>query len=230
VELCQEARTICQARGDRTYLAYVLGLLARTEWAEGNLAEATTHAQEALRLRRNEPDPPNLALSVAHIAWITETADEHQRAAVLLGAAYHITQTFGIFRLLHSAAFAIPHRECEIRTRRALGDSAFEAAFGRGTELDLDQAVAYALGESPQPARGAPAAARDDPLAPLTRRERQVAELVAEGLSNKDIAARLVIAQRTAEGHVERILAKLGFTTRTQLAAWVTEQRESRDR
>jgi non-specific serine/threonine protein kinase len=54
----------------------------------------------------------------------------------------------------------------------------------------------------------------------LTRRERQVADLVAQGLSNKDIAAKLVIAQRTAESHVENILTKLGFTSRTQIAAW----------
>ncbi|MGW1409051.1 response regulator transcription factor [Streptomyces sp. NPDC002403] len=58
----------------------------------------------------------------------------------------------------------------------------------------------------------------------LTRRESQVAELVAEGLTNKDIAVRLTIAQRTAESHVERILGKLGLTSRTQLAVWTYEQ------
>ncbi|HYB46794.1 MAG TPA: helix-turn-helix transcriptional regulator [Streptosporangiaceae bacterium] len=48
-----------------------------------------------------------------------------------------------------------------------------------------------------------------------------MARLVAGGRSNRQIAAELVISQRTAEGHVERILAKLGFTSRTQVAAWV---------
>ena len=48
-----------------------------------------------------------------------------------------------------------------------------------------------------------------------------MARLVAGGRSNKEIAAELVISQRTAEGHVERILAKLGFTSRAQVAAWV---------
>jgi DNA-binding NarL/FixJ family response regulator len=56
--------------------------------------------------------------------------------------------------------------------------------------------------------------------APLTSRELQVACLVAGGRSNKEIAARLVISQRTAEGHVEHILTKLGFTSRAQVAAW----------
>ncbi|MFH9824538.1 ATP-binding protein [Streptomyces bobili] len=87
---------------------------------------------------------------------------------------------------------------------------------------------------APAPARHTP-----DPAAPprapvveappepvrLTRREAQVAELVAEGLANQQIADRLVIARRTAEGHVERILSKLGFSNRSQIAAWVTAQR-----
>ena len=59
----------------------------------------------------------------------------------------------------------------------------------------------------------------------LTRRERQVADLVAEGLSNKEIAARLVISQRTAESHVEHILTKLNFTNRAQVAGSITAQR-----
>ncbi len=52
---------------------------------------------------------------------------------------------------------------------------------------------------------------------PLTRREREISELVAEGLSNKNIAERLVISTRTAETHVQNVLLKLGFTSRTQI-------------
>ncbi|MEK6208347.1 MAG: AAA family ATPase [Chloroflexota bacterium] len=54
----------------------------------------------------------------------------------------------------------------------------------------------------------------------LTAREREVAALVADGLSNKEIATKLVISERTAEGHVERILGKLGFRSRSQIASW----------
>jgi DNA-binding NarL/FixJ family response regulator len=60
----------------------------------------------------------------------------------------------------------------------------------------------------------------------LTRREQQVVELIAEGLSNKDIAARLVVGQRTAEGHVKNVLAKLGLSSRTQVAAWAARQQK----
>ncbi len=62
---------------------------------------------------------------------------------------------------------------------------------------------------------------------PLSRRERQIADLVAQGLTNRQIAANLHIAERTAENHVQHILTKLGFNTRSQIAAWVTARHGS---
>jgi non-specific serine/threonine protein kinase len=87
---------------------------------------------------------------------------------------------------------------------------------GTGMELSTEDALAFALEESPATASTEPPV-----TSPLTRREHQVAALVARGLSNKDIAGTLVISPRTAEAHVEHILVKLGFTTRAQIAAWV---------
>ena len=63
----------------------------------------------------------------------------------------------------------------------------------------------------------------------MTKRELEVADLVADGLSNPDIAARLFISVRTAQGHVENILRKLGFNSRSRIAAWVTERRLATD-
>jgi DNA-binding NarL/FixJ family response regulator len=64
---------------------------------------------------------------------------------------------------------------------------------------------------------------------PLTPRETEIAQLVAQGLSNKEIASSLVIAQRTAEGHIEHILSKLGFHSRAQVAVWVGERNRAAD-
>jgi DNA-binding NarL/FixJ family response regulator len=98
--------------------------------------------------------------------------------------------------------------------------SAFDAEFRRGGERTVDEAVTYALGDESAPAPGT----RGDDVR-LTRREREIAGLIAEGLTNRQIAARLVISQRTAESHVENILSKFGFTSRSQVAAWYTDQR-----
>ncbi len=107
----------------------------------------------------------------------------------------------------------------ERHTRSALGDPAYARAYRRGGALPRNDVIAYALGELRRPTSGS-ADAPD--TRPLTRREAEVAALVARGLTNRQIAESLVIAQRTAEGHVERILVKLGFSKRSQLAAWFT--------
>ena len=79
-------------------------------------------------------------------------------------------------------------------------------------------AIALALGES---ARVAGADTNTHDKAPLGNREAEVAQLVAEGLSNKDIGARLFISERTVDSHLRSILNKLGFNSRAQIAVWV---------
>lgn len=66
----------------------------------------------------------------------------------------------------------------------------------------------------------------EDRPSPLTPRETEVAELVAQGLRNKEIAASLVVSIRTVDGHVERIRSELGFSSRAQLATWSTRRAE----
>src|SRR5206468_5432116 len=113
------------------------------------------------------------------------------------------------------------------QARGELGTEAFEAALVEGAALTLEQVIAYALeekfGEKP-----AQRGAEGGPETGLTRRELEIAELVAEGLTNREIAVRLTIAQRTAEGHVERVLSKFGFTSRAQIAAWVAQRHSDR--
>ncbi|MBP2328714.1 non-specific serine/threonine protein kinase [Kibdelosporangium banguiense] len=228
VALGAHARALCERHGEQWARAFTLGGLALAEWRRGEVAQASTHTREGVRVMHTFHDTFGTVLFIEQLAWIVGAAGEGERAAVLLGAAGTIWPLVSGQPLLGSPPYLAAREACEQQARRALGDHAFQAAFRRGADLDLEQAVAYALGEKPEPAPTALAETCTSGT-PLTKREQQVAELVAEGLSNKDIAARLVIAQRTAEGHVERILAKLGFTKRTQLAAWITRQGKDRN-
>jgi predicted ATPase/DNA-binding CsgD family transcriptional regulator len=203
----------------RSFAMWGLGLIA---WHHGRRQEADRHACAGLRLRQRSGnrDPHHAALSMEVLAWTAAGRREYARAAGLLGAASTLWSRRGQPITSHRMLLD-SHDAAERESRTALGDAAFTEAFHRGRCLAFDDAVAFALDEDRQPAasRPAPGAAR------LTRREQQVAALIAEGLSNREIAHRLVISPRTAESHVEHILTKLGFTGRSQVAAWMARRR-----
>jgi non-specific serine/threonine protein kinase len=158
------------------------------------------------------------------LSWIAAGRGEFDRAAILLGVVDTLWSAFGLQPLRESALYRAPYLDCVARTRTGLGAPAYQAAYRRGTVMSLDDAVNYATGHSPTPAPTAAIEPRDERWAALTRRERQVAQLIGEGLTNKQIAGKLVIGTRTAESHVEHILIKLGFSTRAQIAAWAATQ------
>jgi DNA-binding NarL/FixJ family response regulator len=124
------------------------------------------------------------------------------------------------------------HEDYQARARQALGADAFDAEFDVGLRMTFEDVVGYAVDEVPASSASVRAVrtadvgsgSRPEGRPVLTQREWEVARLVAEGLSNRQIATRLVISQRTAEGHVEHVLTKLGFTSRSQIAAWAVEQ------
>lgn len=194
-------------------------MLALCAWVSGDLARADRLGRDCLRIKRTFHDLLGIVLAIEVLAWIAASQGDAERAATLLGATNEIWQSVG-YPMFGSRYFGAPHGECESASIRALGDQRFRAAFRKGMDLELEDAIAFAIGEE-QVRDPAPVVT----LTPLTRREQQVADLIAGGMSNKEIAARLVIARRTAEGHVERILQKLGFTSRAQIATWVTERR-----
>ena len=212
----EEALAIAEAHDDSVYRAYcllVLGLaLVRTD-----RDRARTLLDQVVRLERDIGDLLGTTVAVEALAWVAEADGEPQRAAVLLGSAQSMWNAVGsgTVNVLAMRAF---HDDCVERATRALGVAAYAAAFRRGLESSTEDSVAYALREATVDV----AAPADD----LTRRERQVADLVADGLTNRAIAERLVISPRTVEGHVEHALTKLGFRSRSQLAAWVAAQKQ----
>lgn len=106
----------------------------------------------------------------------------------------------------------------------ALGKQRFDACRLRGARMAQTDVIASALGgELPRGAASAGPAYAVDAM-PLTKRELEIATLVANGKSNPEIATSLVISQRTAECHVQHILGKLGFTARAQITTWISHQ------
>ena len=208
--------------GDIFWRSYALWARAAINIAYGDFGSAEESSKEALRLEQVLADMSAMAFTLETLAWVADCRGQHVRAATLFGIAGALWQSIGGSPELYSALTEQHHKHLA-RTREALRDSGYQRAFDQGFRYSLAEAVDFALEVPQQPSRAAPT----DERSLLTRRELQIAELVAEGLTNRDIANRLVISQRTAEGHVENILTKLGFTSRTQIAAWVTAGRES---
>ena len=214
----QEVLEITKQREEYWSQAYSLWACGLVVWREGDLDRATSLMEESLRLKIVLNDLLGSVWCLEALAFVAMGRGQADRAAMLLGASTSLSRDFGT----QSATFpdlVTAYAECEAAAKATLGDKAYTAAWRRGADLDFTEAMAFALGEehkAPERAAGATHV--------LTAREREVAELIAEGLTNKAIAARLVISQRTAQGHVENILSKLGFSSRTQVAAWVADQ------
>jgi DNA-binding CsgD family transcriptional regulator len=221
-----ECLRLCDEHQAAWTKGYALWAVAIHKWSSGQHREGARLIQAAIRLQRTVRDWTGLAYYLEVLAWCTSSAGEPERAAHLLGAATAVWQLSGAKAFEAPPYQAFDERVAE-QSRQALGTEAFDAALAAGKGLTLDQVFTYVLDdkqEGPSTADSAPQRQQEGRTG-LTRRELEIAELVAEGLPNKEIASRLTIARRTAEGHVENILAKLGFTSRAQIAAWVVERR-----
>ncbi|MEU6230074.1 LuxR C-terminal-related transcriptional regulator [Streptomyces sp. NPDC047042] len=205
VPLCVEALAVCEAHGEQWVRSYVLGALATARWALGEYEAAAESARRCLRLPYVAGEPHAVGGTLEILAVVTAARGDAERAAVLRGAAQRIWYDLGHDPLAGQRQAHGPP-----------GDTPYDEAHRRGYELSVREALAYALGEPLRPRRTAPPV----PDTGLTRREFEVAALIASGMTNRQIAERLVISRRTAEGHAERILAKLGFAARSQVAAW----------
>ncbi|WP_432194904.1 ATP-binding protein [Streptomyces sp. bgisy027] len=229
VEVCETARRMCERHGEEWVHSYVLRMLALAHTVRRDWHRAEHHARHALRLKIAVHDVIGIALTLDLLARTAVEQGTHERAAALLGAADRTWTAIDRGRW-GSATLTSARRDSEARARAGLGPSDYRRAYERGAALDLARTVEYAVGDATRPTAGRRTNGRHR-SAPsttgvrLTRRESEVAELVAQGLANQQIADRLVIARRTAEGHVERVLRKLGFNKRSQIAAWVAAQR-----
>ena len=214
------------------YLYLVSGLaLAQRPGREHASAKALCRA---LTAKHELGDVVGTAYAVEALAWLAARREQYERTAWLIGAADQLWNRTG--RRLSGVALMEESRQRTVKAaRRALGERRFTAAYAHGAALDLDAVVreaAHELGRGGGPAgaatrrpgrsgrgRGSAAAVRL-----LTRREREIAELVASGLSNREIATRLFISKRTVDAHVEHIFSKLEISSRVQLTVMLQDQ------
>ncbi|AHH16613.1 protein kinase domain-containing protein [Nocardia nova SH22a] len=217
----RETLTATQSADEIMRRSWALWAVGFTLWRQNETDRATIHLREGIRAARLLTDPLVAAACVEILAWLAAEDHHYRRAAVLMGAADALSSVAGSSAFMFHDLLAY-RDDSERNSRTALGSRTFDTARREGAAMDFDAAMNFALGKDSETSGPT---THSNQL--LTKREHQVADLVAQGWTNKAIAADLVISQRTAEGHVEHILAKLGFASRAQIAAWVAEQRQT---
>lgn len=157
-------------------------------------------------------------MTIELLSWIAASESQFADAAELANAATAVWTGLGTT----VDAFGPHLRADSVRSaetvRNHMGEHRMAELAAKQPSMTKDEAIAKALGVTP------PARTQAAVTSPLTAREREIAALVAEGLSNRAIAQALVISPRTVDGHVEHILSKLGFGSRAQIASWAARE------
>jgi predicted ATPase/DNA-binding CsgD family transcriptional regulator len=205
--------------GDRYALAMTLDTLARIELDAAKFEDASAHVREILLVAPVAGDAISVANGLEGAALLAGAQRIHERSLALAGAAAAVRDRVGTYLPKHrSALLEATIAQC----REALGVKAAGLAWSAGRRLSEEEAIALGVATCETKQNGR---AQHDGLSP---REMQVAALIANGLSNKEIATKLHIAVRTADAHVEHIRNKLGLRTRAQIAVWAHERLGSR--
>jgi predicted ATPase/DNA-binding CsgD family transcriptional regulator len=180
-----------------------------------DLPESERRFAEALRIARRLDDRLAQCYLLGALGCCAAGSREPRLAAQLLGAMENLRAEVGA---TVNAGMAPAFAQATTSATAALGPSRFQSEFTAGQQLSRDTAARLALREAAPPAV---AASDHGSAGVLGQREADVARLLAGGLTNKEIGARLFISERTVESHVRNILNKLGFNSRAQIAGWM---------
>ena len=229
VPLLERSASLFREQGDDRNLANSLANLGHSMLALGDKARATTYFTESLQLRQALGNTLAIAECFEGFAALASVAGRPRRAARLYGAAEALRETTGV-KLADPADRAERDRQVE-EVRRRLGAHTFTAEWSAGREMSADDGVRLALrlGWADAPDGAAEASGGRKRSSVLTRREMEVAVLVARGLTNRQAAEQLLVASRTIETHLEHIFGKLGVQTRAEVAAWAARNETQPD-
>lgn len=171
-----------------------------------------------LALRRELGDQPGVAATLEKLAGVAAVRGAAEQAARLGGMAAALRDLIGA-----DVSDSPEYDRLLTEARAELGDEGFRAAWEAGRSMSREQVIDTTPIDR-QPVPPVPLVTKlngKDRTCPLTPREREVAALVAEGLTNREIASRLVLSKRTVDAHVANILKKLAFAGRAQIGAWI---------
>lgn len=204
----RDALAYAESMGESWMRSHALWSLGFAAFVEGDLDAAERFAREAIVADRGFDDPVGECLMLEVLSWVDAERGLADRAAILLGAVDARWRLIGSAITVHGPQLAAHHDRCVDALRRRLGPQRYAKLVAAGAHLDPDEAVAFALESKTTVAGG------------LSAREREVAMRIHRGMSNREIAEELVLSVRTVDTHVQRILGKLGFSSRAQIAAW----------
>ena len=210
--------TLSERAGEGELRAYALALQSLGALRRDQVSTALRLAREGMRTEVAAGDWFGAALLLEVLAWVALADDDTARTATLLGAAEGIWSKSG-GPPASIGPVAVDRENRLAAARAALGRREYRRYAARGAALRWKEVVRYAMDDDLMPRQQQTAT-----TVPLTPRELAVANLIAEGMSNREIAAALGISLRTVQGHVEKILHKLGFGSRAQVAAWVAQR------
>jgi predicted ATPase/DNA-binding CsgD family transcriptional regulator len=215
LDILIECLAFSRSEGDEQSTARFLESLANAQLGLGDVDAAAASWKECLATFGELNDAFGTIWSIGGLALVAATRGDDERALRLQAVVIRMSGEWSL------SAWPLRIKQLDEACERAatrLGARKSEAARNDGRTMTTVRALEYALGEDGTSVETPPKAG------PLSRREREVVALVAAGMTNKEIGQRLFIAERTAEGHVERIRNKLGFRSRTEVATWAVEQ------
>jgi non-specific serine/threonine protein kinase len=223
--LLEESFSLAKDLEDTSHVAYGLHTLGHIAWARGDPASALPLLERSLLISRDVGDRRGIAACLQSMALVADAAKHPDVTTRLSAVATRIRAAGGLGA--HGRLWlALDQDRGLAQARAVLGDQAFESAWQAGLALTLDDAVTEALSVAADIERSAPDYRPEPPgerlPERLTPREWEVVQLVAQGMTNRQIGEALVIAQGTASLHVKHVLAKLGLNSRVQVATWVT--------
>jgi DNA-binding CsgD family transcriptional regulator len=197
-----------------------LGSLGWVALCQNDFKRMRELLRESLSVRLDVGNRGGIAWCLEKLAQSAFLEGELLKAVTVFGGATALREPIGS---VIDPADQPEYEQTVAQLRTALGHEVFTAAWAEGETMPLEIIIAYALSEPDAPVKG-PSHAEKDKYGGLTVREREVAVLIGHGKSNREIAEAMVIGVRTVETYVTRILNKLGFDSRVQIATWALER------